>query len=255
MSWATRRKLIYGLITLAVVAIIVGGPVYILFLQGHPTCSDSKQNQGEEGVDCGGPCSKSCVDYVATPPINLWAQAFEVTKGVYNLVAYMENPNVDYVAYPVHYMFTAYDAKGIQIGFREGYASVPATKDFPIFEQSFTTGDSVPAKVFFQYLGAFNWKKYTGVVQPELGVANSRSTDPDTGERIEADVINNTINPFRNVEVVALVYDPSGNVMAASRTYIDTLAGKGTSHVVFTWPTAFASSTSKIEIVPKLPVT
>lgn len=246
--------MIYGLITLVVVAIVVGGPTYVLFFQGHPTCSDGKQDQGEEGVDCGGPCSKSCEDYKASPPVVLWSQAFPVVKGVYNLVAYVENPNVDYVAYPNHYIFSVYDSKGVQIGFREGYADVPATKAFPIFEQSFSTGNSVPAKVFFQYLGAFNWKKYTAVVQPELGVANSRTSGATSGERIEADIINNTVNPYQNVEVVALVYDPSGNVMAASRTYIDALAGKGSSHVVFTWPNAFASSTSKIEIVPKLPV-
>ena len=35
-------------------------PAPIINVTFKPTCSDSIQNQGEEGIDCGGPCSRRC---------------------------------------------------------------------------------------------------------------------------------------------------------------------------------------------------
>jgi len=38
----------------------------------QPSCSDGIQNQGETGVDCGGPCSP-CPEYACAPPLTLYA--------------------------------------------------------------------------------------------------------------------------------------------------------------------------------------
>ena len=43
-----------------------------LFIQScvkqQDTCYDNKQNNGEEGIDCGGPCKYSCSGVVTPPP-------------------------------------------------------------------------------------------------------------------------------------------------------------------------------------------
>ena len=86
LSWGAKRKI---LIALVVCAIAAAG---IFWYVAHsvyrpPSCTDGKKNQGEAGVDCGGPCARLC-KVVSLPPIVHWQRAFPVTESVYNVVAY-----------------------------------------------------------------------------------------------------------------------------------------------------------------------
>ena len=46
-------------------------PLDVQLEESEPTCYDKRQNQGEEDVDCGGPChgSASCNDHHVVPLI------------------------------------------------------------------------------------------------------------------------------------------------------------------------------------------
>lgn len=252
-SWAKQRQLMYGSAVFIFLALVIGTPVYLLFFNKAPTCFDRKQNGFETGVDCGGECIKACTKDVVAQPVVLWTRPFLVTHGLTNLVAYVQNPNVDYVADPVEYLFRVYDKNNVLIGTRIGRASIPPSKVFPIFEQGFNSGFQKPVKAYFEFTEPLVWKR-SASIKPEFDVIDKRLIDKESTPRLEATLVNKTIDTYRNVEVVALIYDVDGNAIATSRTIVDVLYGNSEMPLVFTWPEKFNINTSKIEIIPKLPL-
>ncbi len=251
MSWSATRQLLYGLGFIIVLGLIIGLPVYFVFFNQPPTCFDGKMNEGELGIDCGGICQRACVQEVIAEPIVLWSRAFPVSRGIYNLVAYVQNANVNYIADPVQYSFQVYDKDNVLIALREGYTNVPPTKTFPIFEQSLDAGERVPAKVLFKFNQSLTWNKYTST-RPELTVTEPIVTMSTSTPRITAKVINKTLARLADTEVVAIVYGKNDNAIATSRTFVPVLQSQSEVPVVFTWQTPFEEEITKIEIIPKL---
>lgn len=252
-SWAQQRQFAYGSVTLLFILLVVGIPVYFTYFNNAPTCTDGKQNGVEQGVDCGGNCITACQGEVLPEPIVLWARPFSVANGLHNLIAYAQNPNVEYVAEPIEYIFLVYDKDNVLIGTREGIAFVPPTKTFPIFEAAFDAGERKPVKAVFEFTSKAVWKRFESE-KPELSIADERVKNATTTPIIDAVVVNETINRYRNIEVVAIVYDESGNARAASKTLVDLLPAEDQVPIVFTWPEPFNFSVSRVEIIPKLPI-
>lgn len=214
---------------------------------------DAVKNQNEHGVDCGGICQIACFFEVEANPVVQWSRGYYVTKGVYNLVAYVQNPNVNYISRPARYIFRVYDENNVLLGTREGIVALPTTKLFPIFEPGIEVGEQIPRRVTFEFTEPLVWLEYAGE-RPELLVSDQVLTRADEAPKITAKITNKTLNTYTNVEVVAIIYDDEGNGFMASRTFIDKLGDRGTSEVSFTWPEPLTASSSKIEIIPKLAI-
>ena len=253
-TWAGQRQLMYGTGVILFLLIFIGLPIYFTYFNNPPTCFDNKQNGDETGVDCGGSCQRACSNQVLPEPIVLWSRSFTVAKGLNNLVAYIQNPNVNYTAEPIPYIFSVYDKDNVLLGVREGYAYIPATKTFPIFEAAFNAGEKIPVKVVFVFTAPAQWNKSAVTDKPVLTVADQRVLDVDTIPRIYATLQNSTVYAYKNIEVVAVIYDADGNAFAASKTVVDNLPGSGSAPLVFTWPSGFTKPISKMEIIPKLPI-
>jgi hypothetical protein len=252
-TWAHRRQLMYGSVVFIFLALVLGVPAYFLFFNNMPTCFDGKMNGSEIGVDCGGSCNRACSSEVLPEPIVSWSRSFNVAGGLNNLVAYVQNPNVNYTAEPIPYIFLVYDNENVLLGTREGYARVPPTKTFPIFEPAFNSGTRQPFKTVFEFTSPAVWNRFE-TSKPELDVIDERLIDDKTSPSIKATLLNKTINKYNNVEVVAIIYNQQGNAFAASKTVVDTIRGNGEAPLVFTWPVGFTEEVSKIEIIPKLPI-
>lgn len=251
INWSANRQLKFGSIFILAVLIILGVPTYFIFFNKTPTCFDGKKNQNELDVDCGGICQRACMQEVIAEPIVLWSRAFKVSEGKYNLVAYVQNANVQYIADPAEYSFKVYDKDNVLIGLREGKVGVPPVKSYPIFEQTFDAGERIPTKVLFQFNSKLNWKKYEAM-SPEIKVSEPTVTGTTTNPRIDAKIINTTLNRFDNIEVVSIVYGANDNAIAASRTFVKVLGSRSQEPVVFTWPNTWPEAPTKIEIIPKL---
>ena len=214
---------------------------------------DGVKNQNEHGIDCGGMCQIACAYEVQAYPTIQWSRAYYVSHGIYNLVAYLQNPNTSYISRPVKYIFNVYDEKNVLIQSKEGVVSFPTTKLFPIFAPTIDLGERIPKRVSFEFLEPITWIEYYGE-KPELEVIERTLTKEDETPVIEAKIRNKTLHTYTNVEVVAIAYDAEGNGFAASRTFIDRIGDRQDVKVKFTWPEPFATSTSKIEIIPKLAI-
>lgn len=250
-SWSTSRQIKFGSIFILIVLILVGTPIYFIFFNKPQTCFDNKQNQNEAGVDCGGLCERACIQEVIAEPIILWSRAFEVSPGKYNLVAYVQNANVNHIADPVEYSFKIYDKDNILIGLREGRAGVPPVKTYPIFEQGLDVGERMPAKVLFQFNEPFVWNKYTAT-KPEVTISELSVTGTTSEPRISTSIVNKTLNRFENIEVIAVIYGAKDNAIATSRTFVSALESRSEVPIVFTWPVPWTEVPTKIEIIPKL---
>lgn len=214
---------------------------------------DNIKNQNEHGVDCGGICQIACMYEVQAEPTIQWSRAYYVSKGIYNLVAYLQNPNTDYISRPTKYIFRVYDENNVVIATREGTVALPTTKLFPIFEPTVSVGERIPKRVSFEFADTITWIEYAGE-KPELEVLEQRLSLSTTTPTITATIRNKTLNTYKNVEVVAVIYDEKGNGFLASRTYIDLIGDRQTVTVNFTWPEALTASPSKIEVIPKLAI-
>ncbi len=254
MSWALRRKFIY-LGTIGAIILIILVWIFVSYFYQTPTCSDKKQNQGEVGVDCGGPCNLLCPAQYA--PLNvLWFRFVKVTDGDYNVLAYIENPNLNAGANNLEYVFKLYDKRGILLKERFGRTFAPANKVMAVFEADMQTGNQVPARVEFAFTSPPLWLKQASM-ETGLGLSQSALSRLDTAPRLTAVLTNKTIKEIKKVEAVAIVYNAMGNTMAFSRTIIDAIPGQGTQNIYFNWPKPFTldgqvETPARTEIVLKV---
>jgi hypothetical protein len=251
-SWATKRKIFYFLILF--IAIIIA--LFILIwpsLNKAPTCVDNKQNGDESGIDCGGSCQKVCTPE-ALQLVTLWARAFEVVPGKYNVMAYVENQNRESGVPIINYEFKLYDDNNIFIGRRDGSTFITSNDRTAIFEPGIDTGSRIPARVSFEFTTLPTWIKVDRNQRDSLavGAEDKVLSNPFSKPKLEANIVNKTLNKLKNVDVYAVLYDESGNVMAVSKTLIDTLDKTSKAGVVFTWPNPLPKQPTVIDIFPQI---
>ncbi len=247
MNWADKRKLLYLSGLIIFLAIVVGIPAYLLWYQ-EPTCFDNKQNQSEQGIDCGGPCVKLCRATELDPVVE-WQQVFRVADGVYTAVAYIQNPNIQAEAINVPYTFIFYGADNKLITTKTGKAYLPAGKNFAIIETGIVLRGQVPTRTLFEFGNDFSWR--VANKNKAMPIIQSQAlSDAAKSPTLNAVIANPTFTDIKTIDIVAIIYDKQGNAFAASRTVVDNLDSQTTQHIIFTWPEPFTKPVSRIEIIP-----
>ena len=115
-SWRTRRQFFYFAIFALAILAIIGGIVW--YFWPEPTCSDKKQNQGEQGIDCGGPCTP-CLGEIKDIS-QKWVRFFKNREGFYDIAALIENSNLFAGIPNFKYTFKLYDSNNVLITIKEG---------------------------------------------------------------------------------------------------------------------------------------
>ncbi len=249
VSWSAKRKTLYFSAFVAAVLLFIAIPTALVVYR-PPTCQDNKQNQGEAGVDCGGPCVNLCQEK-ELEPIVLWQRSFEVGPGAYNVIAYVQNPNVSSAAIQVPYVFRLYNSDQVLIGERTGKVNLPPNKSFPVFEANVPSGKQIPARVSFEFREKPYWVRQKSVF-PDVRINKIQLSREDSSPLLTAEIENRELRTFDRVPVVAILYDTAGNAVAASRTIVDSVEGQSSQPIVFTWPKPFGVTISEKEIVPIL---
>lgn len=251
MSWASRRRSIYIAIVVAIALIIIV-PILFSVFNKKPTCTDGKQNGNERGIDCGGSCPELCISQISDPVV-IWSRSFKVSDGVYNSVAYVENPNFNASISKISYIFKLFDEENILIAERKGSTFISPNNVSPIFENTIQTGQRVPTKTFFEFSKTPVWTQSTDKNEP-LSISSTVLSRKDSSPRIDTVLSNNSITDIRDVEIVAIVFDKRDNAIGVSSTFVGLLPNRSSKNLVFTWPNQFESSVSRIEIIPRIPL-
>lgn len=244
--WGFRRQVRIA----AVFAMFIFLPIVALagyLLWERPTCADGKRNGDESGVDCGGSCKVVCSEE-ANPALVTWTRMFQVAPGRYNVVAYVQNPNVAAEARDIPYRFQLLDDAGAPIAEREGTVTLHPLFATPVVENGLSTGARTAAKVSFRFLEDPAWRK-APPQEPIVAVADERIL-PGPEPRVVATVENSSLQGVKNLYVVAIVYDVTGNAVGASRTLVDLLDPGARQTLTFTWAAPFESAGASLEVVP-----
>jgi hypothetical protein len=118
------------------------------------------------------------------------------------------------------------------------------------------TGNRVPARVSFEWKSVPTWQKVNRTQKNALALSteNIVLSNPLETPKLEASIVNKTLNDLRALDVYAILYDESGNVITASKTLVDFLAKETSSPVVFTWPQALRERPARIDVFAQVNV-
>ncbi|HEY4498966.1 MAG TPA: hypothetical protein VJH94_02785 [Candidatus Paceibacterota bacterium] len=249
LSWGAKRRFIVLAIAILIVVLIFTWYGFAKFY-APPSCTDGKQNQEELGVDCGGPCARLCPNQ-APDLIVRWQRSFPVTNASYNALAYIESSNPRLGSKNVNYIFKLYNKENVLVAERAGTTTIPPQRIVPIFEGDIRTGNRVPNRIVFQFEGTPVWETLSAV-GPNVAITDQDARDLDSLPLISALLRNNSAKSLHNVAVAVIVYDKDNNARAASQTVVESVKALESADLLFSWPTPFAFSVGRIEIVPRL---
>ncbi len=233
-TWSSRRKSRYALAVIATLVIFVGIPTFLFFYE-KPTCFDSKKNGGEFGIDCGGKCSRLCQSAFLPPRIEWGGAKIEKLSGsLYNVAAYIVNPNVFGAAVDVPYKMELYDDRGILITEKKGKVTLYPHRNSLAFETAINVNESIPTRATFEFTSAPEWFKSDDVLG-SISVLEKKYQEDVSGSSLEVILENRGLKDYRNIEVSVVLYDGVGNVIGFSQTEIDSILAKGKEIAPYTW--------------------
>lgn len=235
------KQFLYGALYVIVAAGVIFA-VYFLFLRPSPSCFDRVQNQGEQGVDCGGPCAAVCIPQ-ALQKITLIGNvsAFLSSPGHYTLLAQVANANAAVAAPAVDYRFDLYNATGTLIGSVLGNSFMYANEVKYLLAANVAVSTPVDHAALVVQDPAWVPAATQGAVpqfQNPLPVTGSTVTTSTI--TVDGRIVNGDLAAFTNILVVAVFRGADGTTLGASQTTIDRLAPNETRDFSVVYPAGAA---------------
>lgn len=247
-SWSQRRKLLYTIVTLVIIVIPASLIGYRVAYRA-PSCFDGIKNGTEAGIDCGGACQKLCQS-AFLPPKHDWTQYEQIAPGVYNLAAYVENPNPTVGATNIPFHMVLYDTKGTVISGMNGHITLGPKRNTLAFIPGVRVGNSAPgASPFFEFTAAPDWQKEADVLS-HLVVGNKAYSEDGPSSSLQVSLKNAGVDPIPRMSVYAILYDKNKNAIAFSKTVVDGIPSGTSVTAPFTWPENFHGQVISQEILP-----
>ncbi|MBI4068399.1 hypothetical protein HY413_03255 [Candidatus Kaiserbacteria bacterium] len=250
MNWASRRRFLYIAGILIFFAVLASIPI-TAWLYEPATCFDEIRNQGETAIDRGGPC-KLLDARRLIPHSILWSRPFLSRKGVHSAVAYIENPNQGAGVKEAPYRIRIYDDKNVLVGEREGVTSIMPGTITPVFEGEMMSGERLASRAFFEFIAPLVWERLRDR-SSNITITDRQVKDIESAPQVSAIVTNDDVVNFRDVEIVAVVFDTAGNAFAASRTVLPRLDARDVIPVTFTWSQPFIRRVSRVDMMAVVP--
>jgi hypothetical protein len=249
MSWAARRRFFILLIIGAVVVAFLS-VVLISTLSRAPSCSDGVQNQGEAGIDCGGPCAYLCTAQ-ELPPTVLFTKTLQASSGRIDVIAEVENKNTNAAAKNVPYKIALYDANQKLIREVSGALDLPPGATTPVYVPGIASGKQMVTHAFLTLdPSLINWFAMPASARSVPTVSTITRSGTVDAPRIDAVLANPGVNSFDTVPTIIFVHGESGDIIAASQTIVRSIPAQGQATATFTWSTAFTSTSTAIEVLP-----
>lgn len=213
------KQIIFGLVFVVIIG-LVGWGIYSAFLKPAPTCFDNTQNQGETGVDCGGPCVPC--ELKSLKPIQVdsgWPKAFYTTASSSGIIAEIYNSNPDWAAKSFDYQFNIKDQFGNILKTINGTSFVYGGELKYLIEPSV---DIPVGQITSSDLSISNpqWVASTDYPKPDVEIQGVQTGKSDS-VFVSGKVVNRSEIDFPHASVYALVYNKDGNFIAASKTIVD----------------------------------
>lgn len=247
-SWAKNRRLLYASIVSVFVVGAIGMPAFFYFYR-PPTCFDGAKNGDEQGIDCGGSCSRLCQSAFA-PPIVDWTRFEQVAPGQYNVATYIENANIAGEARNAPYHIAIYDGKGGLILDEKGTVTLPPHRNTLAFMSAVDTGKIVPARAVFEFVSPGpEWQKSADTLS-SISIVKKDYSEDAVGSSLSVELANSSVDPIGRLSVYVALYDKDGNAIGFSKTVVDGIAARSKATAPFTWPQDRQGRVVSIEVLP-----
>jgi len=248
-SWRARRQLFITALVLAAFAGI-GFWIFQKFLPA-PSCMDQKQNQGEFGVDCGGPCAP-CELKNPKPVTTFWARAVKVRENVFDAAALIQNQNEVLSSGSVVYEFALFDEFGL-VTRKRGETYLLAQERTPVIEPAILTSRD-PGRVEFRIISA-DWQVRKDIHPNVLAERREYKVIEDSGRKqsaVDASIFNSTPFDYRSVDVYVLALDKEGNLLGANSTILENVRAGSYNAIRLVWPQELSGAVASVEVGTRL---
>lgn len=234
-TWASVRKTKYAIAAIIFLILIIGIPAFLFFYE-RPDCFDRIMNGDETGVDCGGICKRLCQSAFLPPKIEWGGPKMEkVGEGLYNVAAYIVNPNINGGAVDVPYRVTLYDESGSVIGGRDSKVNLYPHRNSLAF-QAQVKATGLPSRATFEFLKSPEWFKSDDTLT-NISIVEKKYEEEEKTSSLNVILQNKGLYVYKNILVGVVLYDSAGNVTGFSQTEVDTIApNNGKETAPFTWP-------------------
>jgi len=220
---------------------LLGTAFYFLFLRTEPTCTDGKLNQGEEKVDCGGPCPK-CEEIPKIENAQILEKSI-IPSGMnkYDALVKIKNPNSLFGIDRLEYSFNFLDEDGKIISQKEGASFLLPAETKYIFAFNINL-DKRPASVDFR-VKSYKWQKFSGYEEPNIALYQKEfsfiSGGPGFAE-LKLKIQNRSGYDFRKITTRAVLRDRQGNPLAINETNNNDVRINEEREVIFRWNEPFS---------------
>jgi len=227
------RKKITILVVFLVILLAIGLGIYLIIRPEESTCFDGIQNQGETGIDCGGPCG-ACPH---PKELEIISQDFIfTTSDNFDLVAEVRNPNANWGAESMIYEFTFYNANNQLIGSKQGSTYILPQETKYIVEQRIYLTET-PSLMKFE-LADINWQKLIGFSELQIRVKTKNPRIMDGKYNLYGAIENKSNYNLDKIEAVGLLFDEDYGIIAVGKTEIRTFLIGETRDFEINWPSA-----------------
>lgn len=240
------KQIFYGAIFVLIIFSLIYAFYKIFYAQ--PSCFDGKQNQDEEGIDCGGPCAKICLPQNFRDIEINWVKFLKINNKII-LLGQIQNPNSEIGASHFGYEFDILDSNKniIKTISRDSFIYAEEIKYLVEFldEREAPNINSVNLQIINPI-----WAKAIDFKRPNLKILDKKIEENSNNDSIivGGKIINNDFVVFKNINILVNFYI-QGTWIGSSETIIDTISPKETKEFNVIFPQKTDVNNLKYEIV------
>ena len=233
-----------------IIAVLLGVLIYYAFIKAPETCSDSKQNQNETGIDCGGVCA-ACKENITGEALQFMEQAFvPAGNGKYDVLARVYNPNDVEGASSFTYTAVLKDSGGNVLAARSGKSYILPQENKYILELNLAT--AVPPATAAFTVDNVEWARFSGYQEkPAVNIYQKSYSEISSGAgfgEVKGLLMNESSYDFRSIIVKVILRDSVGSPLAFNSTEIRTVLSSEERDFRLVWPSAFPGVVEKVEM-------
>lgn len=244
------RRVIIAVVFFFYNALLIWG-VYALFFRTSPTCFDNKQNQNEQGIDCGGICTNACIEVITGQDFQVKEVSFVAGgENRYDVLATLTNVNESIGSPEFRYTFELKDGSGAVLVSRSGKSTfLPRETKNLIALNLETSGLPVLATLRIEDVA---WEKASGYQgEPRISIYQKRYGQVTSGfgfSEAYGLVSNESPYDFRLITIQVILRDKSGKLLALNTHEMRTVTAQESRDFSLIWPTPFPGTVEQVDM-------
>lgn len=239
------KQLIYGSFYLAILALI-GIWAYFAFIRPAPSCTNGRQDSGEEGVDCGGICPVSCLPAGLADLQVTETKIFHPSSGITSVLAVIRNSNLDTAADSFNYTLQLFDLNNNLVLTRSGTSYIYAG-EIKYLTDFISAGAADAARSAELSISSPSWLPEAEFSKPQAVILSRTAEAGENGIQVSGKLANRDTLLLPVVEVGAIFYDRYGYEVGVSKTEVDNLAPNEARDFVIAHPAITGADLSRTE--------